>query len=108
MSTLGGRRVAVLGDMLELGDRERQGHEQVGRRAAQVADRLIAVGPRGRITVQVAIAEGLPSAHVCRADDNQEALACLLDWLAPGDCVLIKGSRGMAMEEIVEKLEVVS
>lgn len=106
LASIQGRRIVVLGDMLELGELETRGHERVGQRVAHIADRLITVGPRGRITAGAAIAEGMSAARIESVDDNGQALSCLLDWLAPGDCVLIKGSRGMAMEEIVRELEV--
>jgi len=98
------RRVAVLGDMLELGAEEEAGHRLVGARAAEIAQRLITVGPRAQLIAAEAIARGMPAAAVRRVGSNQEAVAALTELLEPGDTVLIKGSRGMTMEEIVAAL----
>ena len=97
-----GRRIAVLGDMLELGDYEIEGHRVVGRRAAEVAQLLVVVGERGRIVGEAALANGL--SDVCFATDNDDAVAHLKPLIRAGDIVLVKGSRGMAMESIVERL----
>ncbi len=98
------RRVAVLGDMLELGAQEEAGHRLVGARVAEVAQRLITVGPRAQLIAAEAIARGMPAAAVHSVGNNQEAIATLTKLLEPGDTVLIKGSRGMKMEEIVAAL----
>ena len=104
LAELEGRKIAVLGDMYELGDYTEQGHRQVGRRARDVADRLITVGELGRIIAQEARAVGLGAEAVQAAATNEEAIALLRDLLAPGDVVLVKGSRGVQMEEIVQAL----
>jgi len=104
LAELEGRRVAVLGDMLELGAYEEEGHRLVGRRVVEVVAHLVAVGPRGRLIGEEALACGLASERVSFADSNREAVALLREILQPGDYVLIKGSRGMKMEEIVEEL----
>jgi UDP-N-acetylmuramoyl-tripeptide--D-alanyl-D-alanine ligase len=99
-----GRKIAVLGDMLELGDFEEEGHRKVGRRAVDVASVLITVGPRGRIIGQEALACGMAEGAVFIVEDNEQAIAKLRKILAQGDIVLVKGSRGMKMEEIVAAL----
>ncbi|MBI2862289.1 MAG: UDP-N-acetylmuramoyl-tripeptide--D-alanyl-D-alanine ligase [Chloroflexi bacterium] len=93
-----GTKIAILGDMLELGAFAEEGHWQVGRRAAQVLDRLIAVGPRARWIAEEARAQGLVnSVHLEHKHD--------IDLQpAEGDVILIKGSRGMALETVVEAL----
>jgi UDP-N-acetylmuramoyl-tripeptide--D-alanyl-D-alanine ligase len=101
LAELGGRKIAVLGDMLELGSYEEEGHRLVGRRAMDVADILVAVGPRGRVIGEEALKLGMDPDRVCLCDDNSAAIECLLATIQPGDYVLIKGSRGMQMEEIV-------
>lgn len=103
LGELEGRRIAVLGDMLELGSFEVEGHHLVGRRAAQIVQVLVAVGERGRILGKEAARSGLP--RVIFASTNKEAVEALLPLLRPGDYVLVKGSRGMAMEQIVERLK---
>jgi len=104
LDELEGRKIAVLGDMLELGSYEEEGHRKVGRRAMDVAAMLVAVGPRGRIIGEEALACGMPSDRVYFATDNAQAIAWLRTVVAPGDVILVKGSRGMTMEEIVAAL----
>ncbi len=99
-----GRKIAVLGDMLELGDYEIAGHRIVGGRVAQVADVLVTVGERGRIIAQEALAGGMKSDCVLMCATNEQAIEHLQALVAPGDFILIKGSRGMQMENIVSKL----
>lgn len=105
LEELGGRKVAVLGDMLELGPYEQQGHEMVGFRAAQVVNLLITIGERGKLIAGAARKGGLPSEAVLEMEGNQEAVKYLRDKLGSQDVVLVKGSRGMQMEVIVEGLE---
>ncbi len=98
------RRVAVLGDMLELGSYEEEGHRQVGRQAAAVADLLITVGERGKIIAREALTAGMPASAVKALDTAEEAAAFLLEELGEGDTALIKGSRAVHMERIVSLL----
>jgi len=100
------RRIAVFGDMYELGWYEEEGHRMVGRRAAAVVDRLFTLGPRARWIAEEAIAAGLSPEHVFATDDRRELIETLRETLRRGDFVLIKGARGMRMEEIVEALRV--
>jgi UDP-N-acetylmuramoyl-tripeptide--D-alanyl-D-alanine ligase len=105
LEELDGRKVAVLGDMLELGPYEEQGHRLVGNLAAKVADALITVGPRARIIAETAKAAGLDAKAITQFDDSQQALGYLKDSLAKGDVVLVKGSRAVQMDKIVPELE---
>ncbi len=102
LAQMDGRKVAVLGDMMELGPFEDEGHKLVGRRAASVAAILVTVGERGRLIAQEALTSGLPPDAVVSAQDNAEAIQALRRMLSLGDFVLVKGSRGMKMEEIVQ------
>ncbi len=104
LEELQGRRIAVLGDMLELGDYEREGHEKVGLRALEVVDILVTVGPRGRIIGETALRWGMPPDRVHILEDNAAAIRLLEGLMQEGDVVLIKGSRAMRMEEIVNAL----
>ncbi len=104
LADLDGRRIAVLGDMLELGDAEFQAHRVVGRRVADVADTLITVGSRARTIGLEAIEVGLPSDRVHMVDDAPKAVPVLEELIQPGDVVLIKGSLGMRMDRIVSEL----
>ena len=105
LEELDGRKIAVLGDMLELGPYEEEGHRKVGRRAMDVVDILVAVGPRGRIIGEEVLALGMSPEAVDVAEDNDAAIAYLRQIIAPGDMVLVKGSRGMTMEQIVNAIE---
>jgi len=105
LEELDGRKVAVLGDMLELGPYEEQGHRVVGNLAAKVADALITVGPRARIIAETAKAAGLDENAISQFDDSQQALDFLKGLLSKGDVVLVKGSRAVQMEKIVPELE---
>ncbi|HID61159.1 MAG TPA: UDP-N-acetylmuramoyl-tripeptide--D-alanyl-D-alanine ligase [Anaerolineae bacterium] len=104
LEELSGRKIAVLGDMLELGDFEEEGHRKVGRRAVDVVSILITVGPRGRIIGQEALACGMAEGEVLIVEDNEQASALMRQIVDQGDIVLVKGSRGMKMEEIVAAL----
>jgi UDP-N-acetylmuramoyl-tripeptide--D-alanyl-D-alanine ligase len=102
---LDGRKVAVLGDMLELGQYERQGHEMVGYRCAEVADELITIGARARTIAETARSAGMPASKIMEMDSPDEAAALLRTHLSENDVVLVKGSLGMQMRDIVPSLE---
>ena len=104
LDELGGRRIAVLGDMLELGAYEREGHEKVGMRALEVADVLVTVGALGRIIGETALRWGMPSDSVYLLDKNREAVGLLKEMVKGDDVILVKGSRALKMEEIVNSL----
>jgi UDP-N-acetylmuramoyl-tripeptide--D-alanyl-D-alanine ligase len=95
----GGRVVAVLGDMLELGPGEQEEHVALGGRVSQVASLAALLGPRSAWTAGAA--KGMESAHFLEVDPLWEWLR---PRLRPGDLVLVKGSRGMRLERMVEKL----
>ncbi len=104
LDDLDGRRIAVLGDMLELGDMAEIGHRRMGIRAADVADELVVIGPLARLIGEEAIAAGLPVSCVTAVDSAAEAIPVLENLIREGDVVLIKGSLGMQMEQIVSQL----
>lgn len=100
------RKIAVLGDMLELGDFAEEAHLEAGRYAVeQGLDYLISVGELGRLIARGAEKAGLKKERVFTASNNQEAVEFLQEIISAGDAVLVKGSRGMKMEKIVEELE---
>jgi UDP-N-acetylmuramoyl-tripeptide--D-alanyl-D-alanine ligase len=105
LAELEGRRIAVLGDMLELGPYEQQGHEKVGIRAAQVADQLVTVGPRARMIAKAAREAGLDGKAIAEFESTGEAIEYMRERLSPTDVVLVKGSRGMQMDIIAPSLE---
>jgi UDP-N-acetylmuramyl pentapeptide synthase len=95
-----GRRVAVLGDMLELGPDERRYHREVGAAArAAGVDLLVAVGERAAAYLEGADAP--PCVHFATVEEAMEGLP---GWLQPGDTVLLKASRGMALERVGARL----
>jgi UDP-N-acetylmuramoyl-tripeptide--D-alanyl-D-alanine ligase len=97
-------RLAIIGDMLELGDRTAAAHREAGRRAAAAATRLIAVGGQAGIVAGSAIAAGMPRAAVEQAEDAGRAARLALAHLGPGTVVLVKASRGMGLDQVVERL----
>ncbi len=100
LATTPGRRVAVLGEMLELGDRGVELHREVGAVAARSTDLLVAVG--GEPAAALARAAGGVEAH--HVVDAAAALGLLRTLLRPGDVVLVKGSRGIGLDEVVDGL----
>jgi UDP-N-acetylmuramoyl-tripeptide--D-alanyl-D-alanine ligase len=101
MHDLNGRSVAVLGDMLELGHLEEVAHRQVGRRVAEVAKLLVTVGQRARWIGEEAIASGLPQDKVVMVADAETAVVTLEELIEENDSVLVKGSLGMGMDQII-------
>ena len=98
-----GRRIAILGDMLELGTCSQAEHYKVGRMAAEKADILFAFGPNSPKMLKGALTGGMSNANA-RAFENREKLADVLTSVVrPGDVLLFKGSRGMRMELILEQ-----
>lgn len=100
-----GRRVAILGDMLELGEHSGAAHREAGQLAARSGlGLLIAVGERGRGIAEAALAAGMePSAVACVAD-AAEAAELIAGLVRSGDTVLVKASRGIHLETVVEAL----
>jgi len=102
---LEGRKVAVLGDMLELGQYEQRGHEMVGIRAAEVVDELVTLGERGRMIAEAALEAGLPAEKITVLDKVEQIIQYLQPNLKFEDIVLVKGSNLMRMDRIVSALE---
>ena len=98
-----GRRIAVLGDMLELGARATSEHYKVGRIAAEKADMLFAYGPNSMKVVRGAVTGGMPEIRVRAFEDQDKMAAVLKQLVKPGDVLLFKGSHGMHMERVLEK-----
>jgi UDP-N-acetylmuramoyl-tripeptide--D-alanyl-D-alanine ligase len=97
------RRVVVLADMLELGEIAEDAHREIGRAiaAAGVAE-LVGMGRLARVASEAAREAGLAESH--QTDSFEDTMAVLLKRLAPGDAVLVKGSRSMRMERVVDAL----
>jgi UDP-N-acetylmuramoyl-tripeptide--D-alanyl-D-alanine ligase len=97
------RRIAVFGDMLELGEFEEEGHRIVGRRVAEVADGLLTVGPRARHIYEEFV-ELRPERLARHFDTKEELTNAMRALMSDGDLVLVKGSRGVQMETVIEAL----
>ena len=101
----GGRRVAVLGDMLELGSGAPEAHRELGRFAARGGlGALFALGGLAEEVAEGGRDEGLPAERSRAFSDRDELIQTLQDFVEPGDLVLLKGSRGMAMEAVAQAL----
>jgi UDP-N-acetylmuramoyl-tripeptide--D-alanyl-D-alanine ligase len=105
LEELDGNRVAVLGDMLELGPYEKEGHEVVGGRAAEIVHELICIGPRAKMIAEAALQAGMSSQAIAHFDQTADAAAFLAPRLTSRDVVLVKGSHGMRMDRLVAMLE---
>jgi len=101
---LPGRRVAVLGEMLELGPEHDAGHREIGSAAAAVADLLVALGPSAPVIAEGARASGLDADRIVVVSDRAAALDELQDRLRAGDVVLVKASRGAELDRLVDEL----
>ncbi len=108
LAQLDGHKVAVLGDMLELGPYEKQGHEIVGVRAAEVTDVLVTIGLLGHMIASAARRAGMRAGMILEFEDTNEAITHLRRSLTEKDVVLVKGSHGIHMDRIVTALEVPS
>ena len=97
-----GRRVAVLGDMLELGACTAAEHYRVGRLAAAKSDLVFAFGPNAERVVNGCITGGMEKFHVQGFTEMDKIIAALKRMLQSGDVVLVKGSHGMHMEQIID------
>lgn len=106
LDELDGRKIGVLGDMLELGPYEKQGHEMVGMRAARVCDVLLTLGPRARMIAESARRAGMNKTNIHEFEESQPIVHWLEKHLASDDVALVKGSHGLRMDRIVSALEV--
>ena len=98
------RRIAVLGDMLELGADEERWHRETGAAAVGRADVLIAVGTRARELAAGAVAAGFPEERVRRVGNAEEAAEALRGMLSEGDVVLFKASHGIGLDRTIALL----
>jgi UDP-N-acetylmuramoyl-tripeptide--D-alanyl-D-alanine ligase len=111
LAQLGAGRVAVavLGDMLELGDTEEEEHRAIGRELAGLGiARLVTLGERARDIARAARAAGVPHVEVVNVDDAEGAARLAASWTEPGDWILVKASRGMRLERVVAALREVT
>jgi UDP-N-acetylmuramoyl-tripeptide--D-alanyl-D-alanine ligase len=100
-----GRAIAVLGDMLELGEFAKEAHEQLGRKVSELSiDFLLTMGKEAAVVVESAIRHRFPMQRARVVENHSEVVSTLGEMIRNGDWILVKGSRGMAMEKIVEAL----
>ena len=97
-----GRRIAVLGDMLELGVCTQAEHYRIGRIAAEKAEIILAYGPNGGRVIDGALTGGVSAARAKAFETREELAVFLSRTVKPGDVILVKGSRGMHMEQVLE------
>jgi len=103
----GKRKIAVLGDMLEIGKYAVEAHERVGRLAAKIADILVTVGPRAKFIAEAAKDEGLKRKDIFMFDTAEEASRPVQDLIKKGDLVLVKGSHAMELNKVVMEIKAV-
>src|SRR5690606_25392208 len=100
-----GRRIAVLGDMRELGETSADLHRELGRQVATMAvDELVCVGELAALIGEAAQEAGLDQSKIVRMPDSSAAATALPPRLRAGDLVLLKGSRGIRLERIAETI----
>ena len=99
-----GRKIAVLGDMLELGRYAIEAHRQVGRKVSGIADLVFLVGPRSKFIAEVCREKGMAPEKIYEFSDAREAGKKLQNIIEDGDLILIKGSQSMRMERAVEEI----
>lgn len=99
-----GRKIAVLGDMMELGRYSDEEHKKVGELASSVADIIVAVGIRAKGIAESALLSGMSENNVLKFDSSIEAGDKLKNLVKEDDVILVKGSQSMRMERVVEKL----
>lgn len=109
LTTLGkiksnGRKIAVLGDMLELGKHTEEAHKNMGKVVKENADILVVVGPRAQAIKEGAIKAGMDVGSIFEFLDSQKAGEFMKTFAQKNDLILIKGSQGMRMERVVEAI----
>ena len=98
------RRIAVFGDMLELGEYCEAGHQEVGKLVARSADLLFTYGEKGRLISEQAKKSGMKKDQVFHFDDINNLIKSLKNTIKSTDAILVKGSRAMRMESVVKKI----
>lgn len=99
-----GRKIAVLGDMLELGKHSADEHRKVGEKVANIADLIVTVGIRAKFIAEGAKATGFREKDIYEFDDAREAGRFLVDIIKEGDLILVKGSQSIRAERVVEEI----
>ena len=100
----GRRKIAVLGDMLELGKYTIEAHEDIGRITSKVVDILVTVGPRAKFIAEAAKRGGLAKTKILSFDTSREAGKALQEVMRKGDLVLVKASRAMSLDQVIDEV----
>jgi len=100
----GRRKITVLGDMLEIGEYAPEAHRRAGRKAAEIADLIFAVGSRAKFIVESATKSGFDEKKIFQFDVSADAAKIVQEQIQEGDIILVKGSRAMKMEEIIKEI----
>ena len=98
------RKIAVLGDMLELGKYTIDAHEEIGRVAAKAVHKLVTIGARAKFIAEAAQNAGMPKEKIASFNKLDDAASFLQNGSEEGDLILVKGSQGVRMEKIVKAL----
>ncbi len=99
------RRIAVLGDMLEIGKYTIEAHEEIGRLSGKIFDFLFTVGARAKFIADAANKAGLPKKYIYTFDTADEAKTAIQENIKKGDLVLVKASRAIELDKIVEEIK---
>jgi UDP-N-acetylmuramoyl-tripeptide--D-alanyl-D-alanine ligase len=98
------RRIAVLGDMMELGQFSIQEHERIGKLVPKYADVLVTIGIRSKGMVKGALDAGMDSKNIYEFDNSLRAGKAMQNFIQPGDVLLVKGSQSIRAERLVEEI----
>ena len=99
-----GRKIAILGDMLELGKHTEEAHKNIGKIAKEYADVLIVVGPRAKAIKEGALSERMNEKKIFEFLDSRQTAEFMQTFIKEGDLILVKGSQGMRMERVTVAL----
>ncbi len=99
------RRIGVLGDMLEIGKYTIEAHEMIGRLSAKVFDLLVTVGARAKFIAEAAHKAGMPKKNIRSYETADEAKLAVQEVIKKGDMILVKASRGIQLDKIVEEIQ---
>jgi UDP-N-acetylmuramoyl-tripeptide--D-alanyl-D-alanine ligase len=98
------RKIAVLGDMLEIGKYTLEAHEIIGRLVPDAADALFTIGPRAKFIAETALGKKMKRTAIFSFDTADDACKPIQDFIKKGDLILVKGSHSMQLDKIVEEI----
>jgi UDP-N-acetylmuramoyl-tripeptide--D-alanyl-D-alanine ligase len=98
------RRIAILADMLEIGEYAEEAHRNIGKIASEIVDHLFCIGPRSHFMAESALKAGLDSKKVQVFDTSESAMKMIEKELKQGDLILVKGSHAMELDKVLEEI----